>query len=689
MKIFGLEIIKSQPNQNKIIDNDEKSFIYPTQTELYGSAVGKRLPAPESHQYHEYLKTYSDSEWVYACVSRITDDISNLPITIKSIKNNEIINKHKILEVLNKPNPLMTRKQLFEWIVGGLELCGNSYLYKDLANKTIWPLIPSMVNIVPSGNAENPIKQFEYNVGTNKAIYLPENIIHFKYYNPYDLYYGLAPLASARRQADTQEASSKWNLAFFNGSAEPSSVLECDKNVSLDLEKRLLNTWNDKHRGEDKAHRVALLQGGVKLKTIGISQRDMDFVNLSKMSRETTCSIFKVPPAIVGVFEYANYANSKEQLRFYWQNMLPKIGYICEKLTNELLQDANNYITFEKSGISALREDETERSQSADRYQRMGFSQNEIIRALNLPFPILTGEADNRNTPQYLLINQGFGSGMIEPEKQQKSLTLQEASKVSGISVANLRKHQREIHVLFNKETIGVSQMAKDHIEKQKNEALKELKVNPNSNSSDIYDKAKENKSLVNSSVTILKNTIEKGMKLERNFLNKIIGKKVKAVKSPARVNLWVENFAMKWSTEINKTTYKKLDDLLKELREDGAGIAEISKEVADFFDIEKDYRSDRIAQTETMAALNESSLEVYRDEPLVEFKGWLATIDNYTRESHIEAGIEYGPNGNPISVDEDFIVGEGAGPAPCQLGVAGEDINCRCTIFPVVKKGE
>jgi hypothetical protein len=64
--------------------------------------------------------------------------------------------------------------------------------------------------------------------------------------------------------------------------------------------------------------------------------------------------------------------------------------------------------------------------------------------------------------------------------------------------------------------------------------------------------------------------------------------------------------------------------------------------------------------------------------------KGWLAALDENTRETHIEAAREYDDSG-AIALDEDFYVGDGHGQAPGQIGSAEEDINCRCSIYPVI----
>ena len=86
------------------------------------------------------------------------------------------------------------------------------------------------------------------------------------------------------------------------------------------------------------------------------------------------------------------------------------------------------------------------------------------------------------------------------------------------------------------------------------------------------------------------------------------------------------------------------------------------------------EFRSDTIARTETLMAYNHGDNETARH--LAEYgpveKEWLATTDNRTRESHIEA------NGQVVKFDDDFLVGGNYMPFPGQ-GPPEETINCRC----------
>ena len=139
------------------------------------------------------------------------------------------------------------------------------------------------------------------------------------------------------------------------------------------------------------------MEGGLKWQSIGVSQKDMDFISSMKLSRETVLAIFHVPPAMVGIFDHAPQFNTKEQQRIFWQTcILPKQNNMWETFTEFLLSeyDRTDSLYFDKdnSSVSALKEDEVQRAQAAKIYADIGFSKQELIEGLGLPFSVETSK---------------------------------------------------------------------------------------------------------------------------------------------------------------------------------------------------------------------------------------------------------------------------------------------------------
>ncbi|MCL2888701.1 MAG: phage portal protein [Elusimicrobia bacterium] len=374
---------------------DEKSFTAPSVIELSGGI--NRLPAPAARNYTPYVEAYADKPWVYACVSVVSESVASTEFLLKNAAG-EILQKHPALELLYRPNPFMTGRALRQWICASLELTGNAYILKDAPRadgspRELYPLLSHLVEIVPGSTAAEPVQGYKYRVSGKTAYYKSKDVIHIKYFNPFDFFYGLSPLAAARGAADSYESAENYNRAFFENSATLSGIISTDGKLDDASRNRILQAWSEKYTSAAKAHKVALLEGGLRWQSMGMSQRDMDFISGLKVNRETILSIFHVPPALAGIFDHAPQYNTREQQRIFYQTcVLPKLTLILEALTEFLLPDFDRknelYFTPDITAISVLKDDEVTRAQAAKLYIEMGFEKEEVITALGLPFSI-------------------------------------------------------------------------------------------------------------------------------------------------------------------------------------------------------------------------------------------------------------------------------------------------------------
>ena len=64
--------------------------------------------------------------------------------------------------------------------------------------------------------------------------------------------------------------------------------------------------------------------------------------------------------------------------------------------------------------------------------------------------------------------------------------------------------------------------------------------------------------------------------------------------------------------------------------------------------------------------------------------KEWISSRDDSVRQTHADLD-----DGDPIPVDSDFEIDGYSGAAPASFGDPAMDINCRCTIAPVIVEGQ
>lgn len=342
-----------------------RAFVVPSSFSDHQAGVGR----PTQQNYTKYLSQYTDAAWVFTCIQRIASQGAGVPIQLfkKSARGDKVesteVMKHPIITLLDKVNPFLTGTDLIEITLSYEELTGNAYWLLDMFEgghpTEIYPLRPDRIRIVP--DTKEYIKAYKYQISETKWVtFKPEQIIHFKYFNSIDDYYGLSPLSAGRMAINTQTLGDEYNQNFYANSAQPRGALVSEKPIKSDNKKRIAAAWKQMHQGNRNAHRVAILEGGLDWKALGITQKDMDFIAQKKMTREDIMGVFGVPPAMVGVFEFANYANSKEQREIFWRNtMVPKLNKYTAVLNEFLVKpwDETLEARFDYSTVDALQTD--------------------------------------------------------------------------------------------------------------------------------------------------------------------------------------------------------------------------------------------------------------------------------------------------------------------------------------------
>ncbi|KKN41977.1 hypothetical protein LCGC14_0717810 [marine sediment metagenome] len=122
----------------------------------------------------------------------------------------------------------------------------------------------------------------------------------------------------------------------------------------------------------------------------------------------------------------------------------------------------------------------------------------------------------------------------------------------------------------------------------------------------------------------------------------------------------------------INEETRAKLKRALVKSFDAGESIPEVSKRIAEVFDINRGSRTDKIARTEIVGASNNGTYAGYVESGIVLTHTWIDSRDDKVRDSHRIDGQtrELGkPFSNGLLHPHDFN------------GPAKEVIHCRCTL--------
>ena len=360
-----------------ILDDIKKLFTKTIQTKqapmtMYNN-IGYSLPKKDS--YIDFAQEgYQENAVVYKCVNEIANGASS--VDIKLFDGDIEIDAHPLLNLLKRPNPLQAGNEFFQSLYAYLLLSGNSYVLKTGPEngepKELHLLRPDRVEIEPS-NTTIP-KSYMYKLkGQVVEKYAVDSetgaseIKHFKLWNPTDDYYGLSPIRASSADIDQHNYSAKHNVNLLMNGARPSGAIvfkpkdEVGQSVALTESQRqqLISDLELRFQGTNNSGRAMLLEGDFDWKEMGLSPKDMDFLQLKNMSARDIAMCFGVPSQLVGIPDAQTYSNIQEaRLALYEETIIPLIKRVESDL-NEYLSPLYNErlrIQYDIDSIPAMAE---------------------------------------------------------------------------------------------------------------------------------------------------------------------------------------------------------------------------------------------------------------------------------------------------------------------------------------------
>jgi HK97 family phage portal protein len=317
---------------------------------------------------------YLKNAIVYRCVNEVSKGASAVPFMLYN--GDQIVENHPLIDLLLRPNPLQSYTEFFTSLHGYLLLSGNSYVLKIGADqgapRELHQLRPDRITIKGSNK---PIPdRYEYSVNGRVVDTYPvdedsgySDLKHMKLWNPLDDYYGCSPLSAAAVEVDQFNMASKHNVNLLSNGARPSGAIvfkpKDDQGFAVNLSEtqrqQLLTDLQNRFSGVGNAGRPMLLEGDFDWKEMGLSPKDMDFLNLKHMSATDIAMCFGVPSQLVGVPDAQTYSNVAEaRLALYEETIIPHLSKVASDLNEWLVPmfDDRLELRFDVDSIPALSE---------------------------------------------------------------------------------------------------------------------------------------------------------------------------------------------------------------------------------------------------------------------------------------------------------------------------------------------
>ena len=655
-----------------------------------------------------YGTYYAKSVSVYTAIKLRSAGVTRPPLRVYQgtpDKKTEVPPTHPLAMLLTKVNPFWTRGDLLRATSTYLDLWGSCFwvLTKQSPSSPpteIWPARPDKMRII--GSRRNYIAGFEFDNGTERIPLLPKEVIWFRHFNPMDELSGFAPVANLRLSADLgiDALRSNRNL-FVNGMMFNNVWIKADMKLGdsdiADLEKRL----KKKFSGPENANKP-FVASGLEAKNLGFAPKDMEHIQSLRWSLEDTGRVYGIPLPLLGDMTKTSFANMQEAQNIFWRNtMVPYLGFLEEEINEMLVPqfgDPTLFVEFDLSAIEALQENMNEVAERMNSQVDRGIlTINEVRLEMGLK-PLPWG--DSWWAPTTVLPISGNTAPVVPENGEQEQMGLLPAPRMIDVGPNGYKLWKPPALSDENLDRIGKIHIERlDRHERRFLEMMRELFERQ---LRDILIKLRQQRSAAHFRQTVIRQLgeplftprewldqwVSTGRPLMVNALVESASEQISTfglgisfdVVAPITQD-WLDRRAEFWANRVNGETARLLGAEISEAAAAGESIPEIQARVSKVFRFNDSVRAERIARTEMNAATNQGAVQSYEQSKVVKQKMWLTTIDDRTREAHIEAHRQRVPLEASFQVGGEMLQHPGDGSPE-------NSINCRCTVAPVIKKG-
>ena len=256
---------------------------------------------------------------VWDCVDLVSRDVGRVPLALYQRGADESRVKatnHPLYALLHdSPNPHMTAFTFKQTLQGHKMLRGNAFanIERDRTGAVValWPLRPDRMDKPVLAQDGRLLYLYHLETGEPRAL-TQDDVLHIRGLST-DGIWGHSPVQVLRESVGLGVAYREYAARFFSNAARPSGVLEVEKRLTKEAADRLIASWDAAQQGLTNHHRTALLEEGVTWKQMSVTPDEAQFLDSMKYNRIEICSIFHVPPHMIGEMDRATYSNIEEQ----------------------------------------------------------------------------------------------------------------------------------------------------------------------------------------------------------------------------------------------------------------------------------------------------------------------------------------------------------------------------------------
>jgi HK97 family phage portal protein len=362
---------------------------------------------------------------VWAAVSVISRTLAMLsPMALyrPAGRGKRQITDHYAAKLAAAPNPDMDANIFHETLQAHVLTWGNGYaeIERDGGGRPValWPITPNRV--LPDRDDKGVYYRVTADpmsvAGGPPRIIDAEDMIVIPGLG-FDGIAGYSVVRMARESLALGLAEERFGATYFGNGTRPSGFLTSDTVLKKEARENLREEFQRVHQGPDRAHRMAILSGGLKWQAVGLPPEDSQFLESRAFQIVEVARWFNVPPQLLRDLTRATFSNVEQQnLDFLTYTMLPwLIRWEQQYRRKLLLPDERDELFFQHHCKAMLRADMVARYNSYAVGRQWGWLSADDVREEENLNPLPNGEGETYMVPANMAPARTF----LEPEEAE------------------------------------------------------------------------------------------------------------------------------------------------------------------------------------------------------------------------------------------------------------------------------
>lgn len=593
------------------------------------------------------LEFYLSSYLAFRAIEKRAQKVGQVNLFLK--KGDEIIRKHELLNLLAKPNDLLTGEQFFSLWSKYVDIYGKAFiliLKEGFSNRKISLELLDPRKCKANFNKLGEFIGIDYNGKTNA--YSSQDIIYDYNPDPDNPKEGISLLRAGANLLQTQIDLDAINAQLIKSGGKIDGIINF-KSEQIGAEQMIEFREKYKEQLENKEDfgNLVFLGGDASYQKTSLSPEELGYLNTRKAILNDICILTDVPQALMGALENIKYDNAQASINiFLRETITPLIRQKIHKLNEKVqLIPEELELSFDDPAPEDIeRKLKINNSAFKGKYltineMRANVGYNEIeggdeLPKTSNPFAMLEEEDEDKETKQKDF-NHPLKDYSFRRKYFKKRISEQDAYEAQFLKVF------------------------RSYLKDQKDRLIEAM----GGKRKDILDNSFNMKVEISLAKGHLMPLLMKMMVKSGNDAMRLAGSN-KPFNWGEAINSSLDQRAELFSRSINNTTFKLLKKEFARSQELGEGRKELIKRIEGVYSDYSKNRAKMIARTEVHAAVQSSTLEGYYQAGMT-IKIWVAVMDEDTRDEHAEMDGEERPINMPFSNGEQFP----------------SSINCRCQI--------